>query len=138
MNPENARRSIRTEKEVICSNTDAMYSPNTIPHQHIWAPEGEIVENAFVSDIGEENTKVLMKLNIENIYKVLLLLGIGTFKYHENKEYVEIMKELVEKQKLFMIIASTDYIYGTNYQFCHGFIGKRFIANNSTKVTSST
>jgi hypothetical protein len=23
-----------------------------------------------------------------------------------------------------MIIASSDYIYGTNYQFCHGFIGK--------------
>ena len=22
-----------------------------------------------------------------------------------------------------MIIASTDYIYGTNYQFCHGYIG---------------
>ena len=34
------------------------------------------------------------------------------------------MKELADKQKLFMIIASTDYIYGTNYQFCHGFIGK--------------
>jgi hypothetical protein len=23
-----------------------------------------------------------------------------------------------------MIIASSDYIYGTNYQFCHGIIGK--------------
>ena len=23
-----------------------------------------------------------------------------------------------------MIITSTDYIYGTNYQFCHGFVGK--------------
>jgi hypothetical protein len=23
-----------------------------------------------------------------------------------------------------LIIASSDYIYGTNYQFCHGFIGK--------------
>ena len=34
------------------------------------------------------------------------------------------MKELAEQLKLFMIIASTDYIYGTNYQFSHGFIGK--------------
>jgi hypothetical protein len=25
---------------------------------------------------------------------------------------------------LFIIIASSDYIYGTNYQFCHGFLGK--------------
>ena len=34
------------------------------------------------------------------------------------------MKNLTQQQKLFMIIASTDYIYGTNYQFCHGYIGK--------------
>ena len=122
------------KKKLSAVTLDAMYSPNTIPHQHIWAPEGEIVENAFVSDIGEENTKVLMKLNIENIYKVLLLLGIGTFKYHENKEYVEIMKELAEKQKLFMIIASTDYIYGTNYQFCHGFIGKDLLKTTQQKL----
>ena len=40
------------------------------------------------------------------------------------KDYVSIMKELAHKQKLYLIIASTDYIYGTNYQFCHGYIGK--------------
>ena len=38
--------------------------------------------------------------------------------------YLEIMKELAYEQKLYIIIASTDYIYGTNYQFCHGYIGK--------------
>jgi hypothetical protein len=37
---------------------------------------------------------------------------------------MEIMKKLADEQRLFIIIASTDYIYGTNYQFCHGFIGK--------------
>ena len=105
------------KKKLSAVTLDAMYSPNTIPHQHIWAPEGEIVENAFVSDIGEENTKVLMKLNIENIYKVLLLLGIGTFKYHENKEYVYIWNEL----------SILSWIYW-----------KRSIGDNTTKVTSST
>jgi hypothetical protein len=34
------------------------------------------------------------------------------------------MKSLADEQKLYMIIASSDYIYGTNYQFCHGFISK--------------
>ena len=28
------------------------------------------------------------------------------------------------EQSLHLIIASTDYIYGTNYQFSHGYIGK--------------
>ena len=37
------------------------------------------------------------------------------------------MKKLAIQQKLFIIIASTDYIYGTNYQFCHGYIGKDLI-----------
>ena len=39
-------------------------------------------------------------------------------------EYLEIMKSMAEKQELLVIIATDDYIYGTNYQFCHGYIGK--------------
>ena len=39
-------------------------------------------------------------------------------------KYMEIMKKLAEDQKLYLIIASSDYIYGTNYQFCHGYLGK--------------
>jgi hypothetical protein len=31
---------------------------------------------------------------------------------------------MADEQKLYMIIASSDYIYGTNYQFCHGFLSK--------------
>jgi hypothetical protein len=31
---------------------------------------------------------------------------------------------LAQNQRLYLIIASTDYIYGTNYQFCHGYLGK--------------
>ena len=49
---------------------------------------------------------------------------------------MEIMKNLADEQKLFMIIASTDYIYGTNYQFCHGFIGKDLLKFHATKDIS--
>jgi len=63
-------------------------------------------------------------LNISNNYKVLLLLGIGVFTENPNIQYMEIIKKLADEQRLFIIIASSDYIYGTNYQFCHGFIGK--------------
>ena len=34
------------------------------------------------------------------------------------------MKKLADKQKLYLIIADSDYIYGTNYQFCHGYLSK--------------
>jgi hypothetical protein len=52
------------------------------------------------------------------------MMGIGVFMNHENITYVEIMKKLADEQKLYMIIASSDYIYGTNYQFCHGYLSK--------------
>ena len=51
-------------------------------------------------------------------------MGIGVFVKQENVDYMEIMKKLAEEQKLYLIIASSDYIYGTNYQFCHGYLAK--------------
>ena len=65
-----------------------------------------------------------MLLDVDPIWKVLLLMGIGVFTNHTSRDYVAIMKDLAQNQQLYLIIASTDYIYGTNYQFCHGYIGK--------------
>ena len=114
----------KLRKKVKLISLDAIYLPNTKSHQELWTPDGEVYENAFISNIGEENTKLIMGLNIENNFKVLLLLGIGVFVENPEVQYMEIMKKLADEQRLFIIIASTDYIYGTNYQFCHGFIGK--------------
>jgi len=114
----------KLRKEIKLVTLDPMYVPNTRTHQSIWAPDGEIHENAFVSNIDDITAKEIMQLNISNHLKVLLLLGIGMFIENPNVNYMEIMKRLAEEQRLFIIIASSDYIYGTNYQFCHGFIGK--------------
>ena len=65
-----------------------------------------------------------MYLNVANSWKILLLMGIGVFLKHSNKQYMDIMKKLASEQKLYLIIASSDYIYGTNYQFCHGYLSK--------------
>ena len=34
------------------------------------------------------------------------------------------MKKMADKQLLYLIIADSDYIYGTNYQFCHAYLSK--------------
>jgi hypothetical protein len=65
-----------------------------------------------------------MMLDVDTNKKLLLILGIGMFDSTVETQYKEIMKNLAMEQKLFIIIASSDYIYGTNYQFCHGFVGK--------------
>lgn len=114
----------KLRKELRAIGLDPMYVPNSRPHQAIWTPDKEVHENAFVANIDENTVKDIMQLNVSNNYKVLLLLGIGLFTNEPNVQYMEIMKKLADEQRLFIIIASSDYIYGTNYQFCHGFIGK--------------
>jgi hypothetical protein len=100
------------------------FIPNRQMHQDKWA-QGLDTQNAFTSNIDENVVSDIMALKgVENTWKVLLMMGIGVFINHENITYTEIMKRLADEQKLYMIIATSDYIYGTNYQFCHGFLSK--------------
>jgi hypothetical protein len=92
------------------------------------------VENAFVPRIEESTIREIMELDVINSMKVLLLLGIGTFTTNPNVQYMEIMKRLAYEQRLFLCIASSDYIYGTNYSFCHGFIGKDLTNMTQQKI----
>jgi hypothetical protein len=123
-------RSLKAEVEQLHSqiqvvSMDKVYLPNTQQHQYLWlAPGQDIVSNAFIPDIDEQTVKDIMMLNVETNNKLLLILGVGMFDASTPPQYMEIMKRLAMNQKLFIIIASSDYIYGTNYQFCHGFIGK--------------
>jgi len=103
-----------------------IFIPNKLAHIKKWSDEYIFdAKNAFTSDIDESIVTAIMMLNnIEDSWKILLLLGIGVFTSHENIAYTEIMKKLADQQKLYLIIASSDYIYGTNYQFCHGYLSK--------------
>lgn len=98
------------------------YIPNHKEHLELWGRND--VKNAFTSDVETTIVEKIMLLNVSTSRKILLLMGIGVFSQDTNDDYVAIMKELAIHQKLYLIIASTDYIYGTNYQFCHGYIGK--------------
>jgi hypothetical protein len=103
---------------------DSKYIPNMKQHQMLWIPNGQFVENAFVPTIDDQTVKNIMSIDVDQQMKLLLLLGIGVFTNQPNIQYMEIMKKLATDQRLYIIIAQSDYIYGTNYQFCHGFIGK--------------
>ena len=124
----------KLRKKIFYVSLESRYIPNSVSHQKVWTPDGEVYKNAYVSSIGEEMTKKIMALSVENYCKVLLLLGIGLFSTKNNKDYVEVIKELAEEQRLFIIIASSDYIYGTNYQFCHGFLGKDLESLTQQKI----
>ena len=116
-------------------NLDRKYVPNTTEHQTVWTEKP--IPNAFIPRIDNEITREIMELDVDNDMKMLLLLGIGVFATNINTTYIEIMKRLAYEQKLYVIIASSDYIYGTNYSFCHGFIGKDLTHMTQQKIIQS-
>jgi hypothetical protein len=102
-----------------------IFVPNKKEHLEKWTTQSLDTSRSFTSDIDETTVNDIMTLNgIDDSWKILLLMGIGVFITHENIRYTEIMKKMADEQKLYMIIASSDYIYGTNYQFCHGYLSK--------------
>jgi hypothetical protein len=103
---------------------DDIFIPNRLAHLNKWANNLN-TSNSFTSNIEEEYILSIMSLkDVEDSWKILLLLGIGVFTEHKSSSYTEIMKKLADQQKLYLIIADSDYIYGTNYQFCHGYLSK--------------
>ena len=100
------------------------YIPNREEHYKKWHQNHEVPTNLFTSNIDEAVVEEIVSLDVNKEWKLLLLMGIGVFSSKSDVKYIDIMKKLAEKQQLYVIIASSDYIYGTNYQFCHGYLSK--------------
>ena len=116
-----------------------IFVPNSPEHIKKWLNNNldsdETIANVFRPEIPDEYVIKLMQLNdVEPFWKLLLLIGIGVFMNHKSVGYVEIMKSLAQEQKLLMVLATDDYIYGTNYQFCHGYIGKDLVHLTQEKL----
>jgi hypothetical protein len=120
---------IRTEIETLQTmiknaELNETFIPNKQLHIKKWA-EGLDTIRSFTSDIDESTVLDIMAIeDVDSSWKILLLMGIGVFSSHTSITYMEIMKKLADQQKLYLILASSDYIYGTNYQFCHGYLSK--------------
>lgn len=116
---------------------DETYIPNSAAHQRVWAPNGEPSPNAFIPTIDDVAVRRIMLTTVSPEYKMLLMMGIGVFGANTDTAYTEIMKELAANQHLFLVIAASDYIYGTNYPFCHGYLGKDLHALTQQKIIQS-
>jgi len=110
------------------------YVPNTLEHLRRFI-ENPHNSRAYCSDISDDTIERIMLINdVEDMWKLLLMMGIGVFAEHKSIEYTEVMKYLAQEQKLYVIIASPDYIYGTNYQFCHAYISKDLATISQEKI----
>jgi len=130
------------ESKIKTLTLDNIFKPNTRDHFQKWNQYPELDYDSvdlYTSHVEDSHIKMIMELyTIHPLYKILLLMGIGIFSNEimpcennhvadikeENNKYVEIMKMLAEQKALYLIIANSDYIYGTNYQFSHCYLGK--------------
>lgn len=113
------------QKQVLKIKLPDVYVPNKKGHMERWGNVDRAEGTSYTSNLDDIDIANILNIDdVEVMYKILLLMGIGVFKYHFSVAYREMLMKLAQFQKLYLIIASTDYIYGTNYQFCHGYIGK--------------
>tara|TARA_Y100000389_G_scaffold204352_1_gene256396 strand:+ start:4825 stop:7206 length:2382 start_codon:yes stop_codon:yes gene_type:complete len=128
------KNQIETLKNTIRTVTlPDMYVPNKKDHLFKWGHSSII--NAFTSDISDYTVEQIMLIDdMDDIWKLLLLMGIGVFSIHTSSRYTEIMKDLAKSKKLYIIIASSDFIYGTNYQFDHCYLGKDLLNMTQEKI----
>lgn len=130
IDPETKKEMVKIEalqSQIKTAMLNSVFVPNTKDHLYKHAYNAQITEYSkpFTCTISELIVEQIMLIDdVDNSWKLLLLMGIGVFASHKSIRYTEIMKRLAQEQKLYLIIASTDYIYGTNYQFCHGYISK--------------
>lgn len=126
-------KQLKGQLELLRSQIEPMslrpdYIPNHNAHYKKWAPVEKGKNSGggkpFTGNIEETDVIRIMELDVEDHLKILLLLGIGVFLQNASVAYLELIKTLATEQKLYLIIASSDYIYGTNYPFCHGVLGK--------------
>jgi hypothetical protein len=130
-----AKEQISPEQKKLRSEIDGLYKlvktialsevfvPNKLTHLRHWIQK-KTIDREYSCNIEPNDVERIMLMEVKSSWKILLLMGIGVFTNNHDNNYTEIMKQLATQQKLYMIIASSDYIYGTNYQFCHGYISK--------------
>ena len=139
VNPETDRLHIKVEelkKSVKYTALHELFVPNRLEHLKRWTSRTAIT-NEFTSFVEDDIVEQIMLLNVANHWKLLLLMGIGAITNATDQKYTDIMKTLAKHQKLYLIITATDYIYGTNYQFCHGYIGKDLEGMTQEKAIQS-
>ena len=128
------KNQIETMKEKIQTvSLPDIYIPNKKDHLYKWGNKD--AKNVFTSDISDYIVEQIMLIDdMDDIWKLLLLMGIGVFSIHTSSRYTEIMKDLAKSKKLYLIIATSDFIYGTNYQFDHCYLGKDLLNMTQEKI----
>ena len=102
-----------------------VYLPNSPEHIQKWRSVPPLGRPPFCGSVsGKDIARIINAQNVQVNHKLLLMMGIGVFAGNNSSEYTLLVEQFATEKKLYLLITSPDYIYGTNYQFCHGYLGK--------------
>ena len=120
MNP--VARKLQAEMERLSAHIKVLglpqaYVPNTAAHAAKHRAGG------YVSMLDEEMVGKILGTEIDDLWKILLLMGIGLLSTKASPAYAQLIKDLAASQRLYLIVADADHVYGTNYPFTHAYLG---------------
>jgi len=95
------------------------------------------LSSAFTSSVDVGSLKRILATDVDSSWKILLMIGIGVFTTSVPPAYLEIVKELATQQHLYLIIANTSYMYGTNYQFANAYVAKDLTSVSQDELIQS-
>ena len=73
--------------------------------------------------LDEEMVGKILQTEVDDLWKLLLLMGVGLLSSKASKAYAQLIKDLASNQRLYLIVADADHVYGTNYPFTHAYLG---------------
>jgi len=106
------------------------FIPNTYAHLERFKHLDKL-GTAFTAELDPVILEKVLVLQVDTAWKVLLMMGIAVFSTNVHPKYLEIVKDLTAKEKMYAVFATKDFIFGTNYQFANLYIGKDLV----TKIT---
>lgn len=113
----------RLQSSVCSISLPESFIPNKYEHLKRFKNLDKL-STAFTSDVETSVLEKVLALEISHAWKVLLMMGIAVFSINVDPRYIEIVKDLTAKEKMYAVFATKDFIFGTNYQFANLYIGK--------------
>lgn len=103
------------------------FIPNTYAHLERFKHLDKL-GTAFTAELDPAILEKVLVLQVDTAWKVLLMMGIAVFSTDVHPKYLEIVKDLTAKEKMYAVFATKDFIFGTNYQFANLYIGKDLLS----------
>jgi hypothetical protein len=111
-------------------NLPEAYIPNTEAHKRRFGNTA-----GFCSNIDADAAATVLAIEgLPDNYSILFLMGIGVMS-HAHPEYLALVKSMLDENRLYMVVADQDFLWGTNFDFRYMIVAADLCVNGAHKLT---